>query len=56
VHYRRDSAASRLVPADVPEEALEDVELVHLTGITIAIGAGALVVAEDAGRSVLASY
>jgi 2-dehydro-3-deoxygluconokinase len=38
VHYsRRGSAASRLAPADVPDAALDDVALVHLTGITMAL-------------------
>jgi 2-dehydro-3-deoxygluconokinase len=36
-YYRRGSAASRLAEGDVPEEALEDVALVHLTGITMAV-------------------
>ena len=43
-YYRKGSAASVLGPDDVPDEALDGVELVHLSGITIAIGAGALVV------------
>lgn len=38
VLYRRaGSAASRLSPADVPDEALDGVALVHLTGITMAL-------------------
>jgi len=36
-YYRAGSAASRLGPDDVPDEALEGVRLVHLTGITMAI-------------------
>jgi 2-dehydro-3-deoxygluconokinase len=36
-YYRAGSAASRLCPEDVPDEALEGVRLVHLTGITMAI-------------------
>jgi 2-dehydro-3-deoxygluconokinase len=36
-YYRAGSAASRLQPEDVPDEALEGVRLVHLTGITMAI-------------------
>jgi sugar/nucleoside kinase (ribokinase family) len=39
-YYRRGSAASTMTPADVPDEALEGVELVHLTGITTALGDG----------------
>lgn len=40
-YYRRGSAASRLAPADVPDEALDAVALVHLTGITTALSASA---------------
>lgn len=40
-YYRRGSAASRLAEGDVPEEALMDVALVHLTGITMAISESA---------------
>jgi 2-dehydro-3-deoxygluconokinase len=36
-YYRAGSAASRLSPEDVPDEALEGIRLVHLTGITMAI-------------------
>jgi 2-dehydro-3-deoxygluconokinase len=36
-YYRAGSAASRLCPADVPDQALEGVRLVHVTGITLAI-------------------
>ena len=39
-YYRRGSAASRLTSADVPDAALAGVELVHLTGITMALGDG----------------
>jgi 2-dehydro-3-deoxygluconokinase len=38
VYYRGGSAASGLRPDDVPEAALDGVELVHLTGITMALG------------------
>jgi 2-dehydro-3-deoxygluconokinase len=40
LYYRAGSAASTLAPDDVPDEALDDVDLVHLTGITTALGAG----------------
>jgi sugar/nucleoside kinase (ribokinase family) len=60
VYYRSGSAASYLTPDDVPDEALADLELVHLTGITMALGDGprALVVslakrARSRGISVL---
>ena len=36
-YYRAGSAASRLGPEDVPDEALDGIRLVHLTGITTAI-------------------
>ena len=59
-YYRAGSAASRLSPVDVPEEALDGVRLVHLTGITMAISESgrALVVdlarrAKEAGATVL---
>jgi 2-dehydro-3-deoxygluconokinase len=41
IYYRRGSAASRLGPDDVPDEALDGVALVHLTGITMALSASA---------------
>ena len=44
-YYRAGSAASRLGPEDVPDEALEGVRLVHLTGITMAIS--------DTGRALV---
>ena len=37
-YYRRGSAASRLSAADVPDDALRGAALVHLTGITMALG------------------
>jgi 2-dehydro-3-deoxygluconokinase len=36
-YYRAGSAASQLSPEDVPDEALDAVRLVHLTGITTAL-------------------
>jgi 2-dehydro-3-deoxygluconokinase len=39
-YYRAGSAASRLAPDDVPDAALDGVALVHLTGITTALGDG----------------
>ena len=36
-YYRSGSAACDLCPEDAPDEALEDIRLVHLTGITMAI-------------------
>src|SRR5206468_536048 len=45
VYYRADSAASRLSPEDVPDEAFAEVRLVHLTGITMAIS--------DSGRELV---
>ena len=51
VGYRRaGSAASKLSPADVPDEALDGVRLVHLTGITMAISATARDLVLDLAR------
>jgi 2-dehydro-3-deoxygluconokinase len=51
VGYRRaGSAASRLEPGDVPDEALEGVRLVHLTGITMAISDTACALVLDVAR------
>ena len=40
LYYRAGSAASALAPDDVADEALDGVDLVHLTGITTALGPG----------------
>jgi 2-dehydro-3-deoxygluconokinase len=51
VAYRRaGSAASRLRPADVPDEALDGVRLVHLTGITMAISESGCELVVDLAR------
>jgi 2-dehydro-3-deoxygluconokinase len=51
VAYRRaGSAASRLRPTDVPDEALDGVRLVHLTGITMAISESARELVLDLAR------
>jgi 2-dehydro-3-deoxygluconokinase len=50
LYYRRGSAASGLTAADVPDEALEDVELVHLTGITMALAPAARELVVDLAR------
>ena len=49
-YVRRGSAASRLEPADVPDEALEGASLVHLTGITMALGEGPRALVLDLAR------
>jgi 2-dehydro-3-deoxygluconokinase len=49
-YYRGGSAASRMEPADVPAEALEDAALVHLTGITMALGEGPRELVVDVAR------
>jgi 2-dehydro-3-deoxygluconokinase len=49
-YYRKGSAASRLEPGDVPDEALDDAELVHLTGITMALGDGPRELVLDVAR------
>ena len=41
LYYRRDSAASRLEPADVPDAKIVGAALIHLTGITMALGESA---------------
>jgi sugar/nucleoside kinase (ribokinase family) len=52
LYYRRGSAAAQLEPGDVPDAALEHVELVHLTGITTALGEGPRALVVDlAGRA-----
>jgi 2-dehydro-3-deoxygluconokinase len=51
VTYRRaGSAASRLRVGDVPDEALEGVRVVHLTGITMAISVSARELVLDVAR------
>lgn len=51
VHYlRRGSAASRLTPASVPDDAFEGVALVHLTGITMALSESARAMVVDVAR------
>jgi 2-dehydro-3-deoxygluconokinase len=49
-YYRHGSAASRLTPADVPDEALAGADLVHLTGITMALGEGPRALVIDVAR------
>ena len=49
-YYRRGSAASTLTPADVPDDALDGVDLVHLTGITLALGEGPRALVTDVAR------
>jgi 2-dehydro-3-deoxygluconokinase len=49
-YYRAGSAASRLQPGDVPEKAFDGVELVHLTGITMALSQSARALVLDVAR------
>lgn len=49
-YWRAGSAASRLGPADVPDEALDGVQIVHLTGITMAISESARALVLDLAR------
>jgi 2-dehydro-3-deoxygluconokinase len=49
-YHRRGSAASRLSPADAPDEALAGASLVHLTGITMALGEGPRALVLDLAR------
>jgi 2-dehydro-3-deoxygluconokinase len=58
-YYRRDSAGSHLVPADVPEGAIANAAVLHVTGITPALGPGpsdavthAIAIARAAGTTV----
>jgi 2-dehydro-3-deoxygluconokinase len=49
-YYRAGSAASRLRTDDVPDTALDGIELVHLTGITMALSASARETVVDVAR------
>jgi 2-dehydro-3-deoxygluconokinase len=49
-YYRRGSAASRLSASDVPDEALDGAALVHLSGITMALGEGPRALVIDVAR------
>jgi 2-dehydro-3-deoxygluconokinase len=52
LYYRAGSAASALSPGDIPPDALDGVDLVHLTGITTALGPGPRALVHDlAGRA-----
>lgn len=51
VHYlRRGSAASRLTPDSIPDQALDGIRLVHLTGITMALSDSARCTVVDVAR------
>jgi sugar/nucleoside kinase (ribokinase family) len=50
VYYRRGSAASGLSVEDVPDALLDGVELVHLTGITTALGEQPRALVHDLAR------
>jgi 2-dehydro-3-deoxygluconokinase len=49
-YWRAGSAATRLAPGDVPDEAFEGVRVVHLTGITMAISESARDLVLDVAR------
>jgi len=49
-YYRSGSAATELAPSDVPDEALDGIELVHLTGITTALGPAPRELVHDIAR------
>jgi len=49
-YWREGSAASRLGTGDVPDDALDSVRLVHLTGITMAISETAAALVVDLAR------
>ncbi len=57
--FRAGSAASRMAPADLPEDALRQAKVLHLSGISLAISAsacdacyGAIATAREAGVKV----
>jgi 2-dehydro-3-deoxygluconokinase len=50
VYYRSGSAATELEPSDVPDDALENVRLLHVTGITLALSESARALVLDAAR------
>lgn len=50
VYYRSGSAATQLEPSDIPDDALADVRLLHLTGITPALSDSARALVLDAAR------
>lgn len=50
IYYRRDSAASHVEPADVPDAALDGLAHVHLTGITMALSQSARETVIDVAR------
>jgi 2-dehydro-3-deoxygluconokinase len=50
LYHRHGSAASTLGPGDVPDEALDEVLLVHLTGITTALGERPRALVHDLAR------
>lgn len=49
-YYRNDSAASRMTPDDLPEEALANARYLHLTGITPALSESCRELIVDAAR------
>lgn len=49
-YYRNDSAASRMTPNDLPEEALANASYLHLTGITPALSESCRELVTDAVR------
>ncbi|MGZ4313140.1 MAG: sugar kinase [Solirubrobacteraceae bacterium] len=58
-YYRRDSAGSHLQPSDIPEDVVREAAVLHVTGITLALGRGpaeavahAMAVARAAGVTV----
>ncbi|MFZ1995914.1 MAG: sugar kinase, partial [Solirubrobacteraceae bacterium] len=58
-YYRRHSAGSHLTPDDIPADVIRSAAVLHVTGITLALGPGpaaavtrAIAVARDAGVTV----
>ncbi|MFI6693475.1 sugar kinase [Streptomyces sp. NPDC050433] len=54
-YYRAGSAGSRLCPEDVPAEMLDGARVLHVTGITCALGPGPLAAVRAAVRAARAS-
>ncbi|MFL5863502.1 MAG: sugar kinase [Solirubrobacteraceae bacterium] len=47
-YYRRHSAGSHLNPADIPDDVVRGAAVLHVTGITLALGPGPAAAAEHA--------
>jgi 2-dehydro-3-deoxygluconokinase len=50
IYYRKGSAASHIEPSDVPDDVLDGISHVHLTGVTMALGRTARQTVVDVAR------